>query len=84
MKSVCKWIVFMVSLFVAAELVKASYPCEDKCQEKLDQSVKECMSAVDFSSPQYDRCINNSFVAYRACMRDCVEDDYFQKRKDSP
>jgi ABC-type branched-subunit amino acid transport system substrate-binding protein len=28
--------------------------------------------------------INNAFVVYRACLRDCIEDDYFQRRKDSP
>jgi hypothetical protein len=84
MKSVFKCIVFTSVLFIAAALGQAYFPCEDKCQKKLDQSVKGCMSREDFSSPKYDQCINNAFVVYRACLRECVEDDYFQRRKDSP
>ena len=84
MKSVCRWIIIILVLFIATVQGQANFPCEDKCQEKLDQSVKECMSEVDFSSPKYDLCINNAFVVYRACLRECVEDDYFQRRKDSP
>ena len=84
MKIIYSCIVFMLVLFIAAALGQAYFPCEDKCQEKLDQSVKGCMSSGDFSSPKYDLCINNAFVFYRACLRECVKDDYFQKRKDSP
>ena len=84
MKSGFRCIVFTLILFIAATLGQANLPCEDKCQEKLDQSVKRCMSEEDFSSPKYDLCINNAFVVYRACLRECVEDDYFQRRKDSP
>ena len=74
----------MLVLLIAAALGQAYFLCEDQCQEKLDQSVKRCMSGEDFSSSKYDLCINNAFVVYRACLRDCVEDDYFQRRKDSP
>ncbi|MEN8809567.1 MAG: hypothetical protein ABF291_18975 [Desulfobacterales bacterium] len=84
MKIIYSCIVFMLVLFIAAALGQAYFPCEDKCQEKLDQSVKGCMSSGDFSSPKYDLCINNAFVFYRACLRECVKDDYFQRRKDSP
>lgn len=74
----------MLVLFIATVSGQAYFPCEDKCREKLDRSVKACMSEKDVSSPEYDLCINNAFVAYRACVRECVEDDYFQRRKDSP
>jgi len=84
MKTICRCIVFTLVLFIAAALGEANFACEDKCQVELDQSIKKCMSEIDFSSSKYDRCINNAFVVYRACMRDCVEDDYFQRRKDSP
>jgi hypothetical protein len=84
MNSVFRCIVFTSVLFIAAAQGQANFPCENKCQEKLDQSVKGCMSRGDFSSPKYDQCINNAFVVYRACLRECVEDDYFQRRKDSP
>jgi len=84
MKSVCRWIVIILVLFIAAALGQANFPCEDKCQDELDQSIKKCMSEKNFSSPEYDLCINNAFVVYRACLRECVEDDYFQRRKDSP
>jgi hypothetical protein len=80
----CRWIVIILVLFIATVQGQANFPCEDKCQENLDQSVKKCMSEIDFSSPKYDLCINNAFVVYRACLRECVEDDYFQRRKDSP
>jgi hypothetical protein len=84
MKSVCRWIVIILVLFIAAAQGQANFPCEDKCQEQLDLSIKKCMSEKNFSSPEYDLCINNGFVVYRACLRECVEDDYFQRRKDSP
>ena len=84
MKTIYRCVVCALVLFFAAAQGQANFSCEEKCQEELDQSVKECMSGVDFSSPKYDRCINDAFVVYRACMRDCVEDDYFQRRKDSP
>jgi hypothetical protein len=84
MKTIYRCVVFALVLFIAAAQGQANFSCEEKCQEELDQSVKECMSGVDFSSPKYDRCINKALVVYRACMRDCVEDDYFQRRKDSP
>jgi hypothetical protein len=74
----------MLVLFIAAALGEANFACEDKCQEALDQSIKKCMSGIDFSSSRYDHCVNNAFVVYRACLRECVEDDYFQRRKDSP
>ncbi|MGA9480148.1 MAG: hypothetical protein WBV21_20415 [Desulfobacterales bacterium] len=84
MKTIYRCVVFILVLFTAAALGQAYFPCEDKCQEKLDRSVKGCMSGGDFSSPKYDQCINNAFVVYRACLHECVEDDYFQRRKDSP
>lgn len=84
MKTICRCVVFILVLFIAAAPGQANYPCEDKCQEELDQSVKVCMSEMDFSSPRYDLCINNAFVVYRACMRECVRNDYFERRKDSP
>jgi hypothetical protein len=84
MKTIHRCIVFTLILFIAAALGQANFPCEDKCQGELDQSIKVCMSGKDFSSPEYDLCINNAFVVYRACLRECVEDDYFQRRKDSP
>lgn len=74
----------MLVLLIAAALGQAYFPCEDKCQEKLDNSINKCMSEMDFSSPRYDLCINNAFVVYRACMRECVRNDYFERRKDSP
>jgi len=84
MKTIYRRVVFMLVLLNAAAQGRANFPCEDRCQKELDQSVKVCMSAVDFSSPEYDLCVNNAFVVYRACLRDCVEDDYFRRRKDSP
>ena len=84
MKTIHRCIVFTLVLFIAAALGQANFPCEDKCQDELDQSIKKCMSEKNFSSPEYDLCINNAFVVYRACLRECVEDDYFQRRKDSP
>ena len=84
MKSVFRCIVFTSVLFVVVAQGQENFPCENKCQEKLDLSIKKCMSEKDFSSPEYDLCINNAFVVHRACLRECVEDDYFQRRKDSP
>jgi hypothetical protein len=77
-------IISVVIFFVVATPGQAFYPCEVNCREERDRSIKACMVDADFSSPTYDRCINNAYVVYRACLRKCVLTDYFERRKDSP
>jgi hypothetical protein len=79
-----RWCVFLAVVLAAAALGQAYFACEDSCRKTLDQSVKECMVGADFSSPAYDVCISNAFSVYRGCLRECVQDDYFERRKDSP
>lgn len=73
-----------VILAAAASAGSASYTCEDNCRQQLDITIKRCQAARNFSSSHYDSCISNAFVTYRACIRQCIQDDYQRRRQESP